>query len=110
MNRWPYPISKDMCISATQINNTIDNNETPNKSNLSISSSSYQQIWLFKVKRYPWAISYGSKKIDRAVETAKHVLPQLSIPPPHNMDPDSGKSLLIFVLKVIMIQMIVFLK
>ena len=99
MNRWPYPISKDTCISATQINNTIDNNETPSKSHQPLSS--YQQIWLFKLKRYPWAISYGSRKIDRAVETAKHILPQLSIPPPHNMDPDSGKSLLIFVLKVI---------
>ena len=99
-NRWPYPISKDSCVSAMQITNANDNNEqTTNKSDPP--SSMYEQIWGFKVKRYPWAISYGSKKIDRVVESAKHVFPHLVIPPPHNMDPDSGKSILMFILKVI---------
>ena len=94
--RWPYPISKDTCISASQTNTSNENDEITNIP----ATFSYERIWLFKVKRYPWAISYGSKKFDRTVETAKHLLPQLSIPPPQNMDPDSGKSLIIFALKV----------
>jgi len=98
-HRWPYPISKDSCISASQTNTSNENNDVLNKPN-GPATSLYEQIWLFKVKRYPWAISYGSKKFDRTVETAKHLLPQLSIPPPKNMDLDSGKSLLIFALKV----------
>ena len=97
--RWPYPISKDSCISACQTNTSNEINEVPNKPN-NPAVSSYEQIWLFKFKRYPWAISYGSKKFDRTVDAAKHLLPQLSIPAPRNMDADSGKSLLIFALKV----------
>ena len=100
-HRWPYPISKDSCISACQTNTSNEINEVPNKPN-NPAASSYEQIWLFKFKRYPWAISYGSKKVDKAVEAAKCVFTQkLPIPPPNNTDPDSGKSVLIFILKVI---------
>ena len=77
----------------------VDNAEVKGKDNTS--SGFHEQVWLFKVKRYPWAISYGNKKVDRTVEAAKHLVPQLTIPPPQNMDSDSGKSLIIFVLKVI---------
>ena len=99
--RWPYPITKDLCISATQINKTNEN-ECADKKNDAVVESSCEQIWLFKVKRYPWAISYGSKKMDRTVEAMKYLIPQFSVPSPQNMDPDSGKSLIIFILKVYM--------
>ena len=99
--RWPYPITKDVCISATQTNPSYENeNSNSGKKNNHLLGSSSEPIWLFKVKRYPWAISYGSKKLDRTIETTKYLLPQLSIPSPQNMDPDSGKSLIIFILKV----------
>ena len=99
--RWPYPITKDLCISATQTNPSNENeNLDTNKKNNHLVGSSYEHIWLFKVKRYPWAISYGKKKLDRTIEATKYLLPQLSIPSPQNTDPDSGKSLIIFILKV----------
>ena len=97
--RWPYPITKDLCVSATQTN-TSNENENADKKKDALVDSSREQVWLFKMKRYPWAISYGSKKLDRTIETMKYLLPQISIPSPQNMDPDSGKSLIIFILKV----------
>ena len=75
-SRWPYPLTGDAEIS---------------------------DGWhLFKVKRYPWAVSYGNKHVDRAVEVAKVVLAQrdISLPNPTNMDSESAKSLLCFVIKV----------
>ena len=104
--RWPYPISKDLCISATQTNNSNEN-DIKDKKNIEAAGSSVDQIWLFKVKRYPWAISYGNKKLDRTIETMKYLVPQFSFPSPQNMDPDSGKSLIIFIIKVSMKPMLV---
>ena len=97
-NRWPYPIAEDRRISARLTYSGTKRDDESTKE--AQSPKSYEQIWLFKLKRYPWAISYGSKKVDRAVETARHLLPHISFSSPQNMDPDSGKSLLIFILKV----------
>ena len=104
--RWPYPITKDLCVSATQTN-TSNENENADKNDAPVDSSR-EQVWLFKVKRYPWAISYGRKKLDRTIEAMKYLLPQFSVPSPQNMDPDSGKSLIIFILKVYKECMILF--
>ena len=57
----------------------------------------------FQVKRYPWAVSYGNKHVDRAIESTKELLakkPNISVPNPANMDAESAKSLLVFLLKV----------
>ena len=58
--------------------------------------------WFFKVKRYPWNVSYGNKHADKAIEATKTLLEKqnVSLPPPSNMDAESAKSLLIFLLKV----------
>jgi hypothetical protein len=55
------------------------------------------------VKRYPWAVSYGNKHVDRAIESTKELLakkPNINVPNPANMDAESAKSLLVFLLKV----------
>ena len=80
-------------MSATHTNSSNEN-DIKGKINNEAAGSSVEQIWLFKVKRYPWAISYGNKKLDRTIETMKYLVPQFSIPSPQNMDPDSGKSLI----------------
>ncbi|CAB4061723.1 unnamed protein product [Lepeophtheirus salmonis] len=72
--RWPYPISQDKNMES--------------------------QVHLFKVKRYPWANSYGHKDLDKIVKFAASILPpHLSFSSPKNMDSDSGKSLILFALK-----------
>ena len=76
-NRWPYPCSRDEELILDDKN----------------------KAWLFKLKRHPWAISYGHKHIDRAVELAQTLLHK-PIAPPKNTDADSGKSILIFLLRV----------
>ncbi len=60
------------------------------------------KVWLFKVKRYPWAVSYGNKYLDRTIEWTRSLLRsrQVPIPSPQNSDSESGKSALVFVLKV----------
>ena len=55
------------------------------------------------MKRYPWNVSYGNKHADKAIEATKTLLEKqnkVSVPPPSNMDAESAKSLLIFLLKV----------
>ena len=72
-SRWPYPISTDMAVSAS--------------------------CWSWKVKRYPWRMSYGNKLVDRAVDRASKMVRQLSFPPPNNHDLESAKSLLVCLMK-----------
>ena len=76
-SRWPYPISRDEELLLDDKN----------------------KAWLFKLKRQPWAVSYGNKSFDKAVEIAQTLLHK-SLPPPKNTDTDSGKSILVFLLKV----------
>ena len=76
-SRWPYPISRDEELILDDKN----------------------KAWLFKLKRQPWAVSYGNKSFDKAVEIAQTLLHK-SLPPPKNTDTDSGKSILVFLLKV----------
>jgi len=73
LNRWPYPIVSDTAVSASS--------------------------WSWKVKRYPWRMSYGSKMVDRAVDRATKLVRQLSFPPPNNNDLESAKSLVVFIMK-----------
>ena len=56
-----------------------------------------------KVKRYPWAVSYGNKYLDRTIEWTRSLLRsrQVPIPSPQNSDSESGKSILVFLLKVL---------
>ena len=77
-NRWPYPVSRDEELILDDRN----------------------KAWLFKLKRHPWAVSYGHKHLDRAAEFAQTLLHK-SLNPPKNTDADSGKSILVFLLKVI---------
>lgn len=84
-NRWPYPLTHDYKVEK-------DGNE--------------EEFWQFKVKRYPWAVSYGNKHIDRAIETAQSLIQQhheITFPPPQNMDAESGKSILVYLIKVSLI-------
>ena len=74
ISRWPYPIVSDGAIS---------NGEG----------------WRWKVKRYPWRMSYGSKVVDRAVDRASRLVKQISIPPPANSDLESAKSVVVFIIK-----------
>ena len=76
-NRWPYPISRDEELEA----------------------AGKSKVWVFKVKRQPWAVSYGHKHLDRAIDMAQGLLHR-PFPPPTNTDADSGKSILVFLLKV----------
>ena len=57
---------------------------------------------MFQVKRYPWAVSYGNKHVDRAIESTKELLANkpIQVPNPGNMDAESAKSLLVFLIKV----------
>ena len=77
--RWPYPISRD--------------------EELDVEAAGKSKVWVFKVKRQPWAMSYGHKQIDRAIDMAQGLLHR-PFPPPTNTDSDSGKSILVFLLKV----------
>ena len=72
-SRWPYPIATDMAVSAS--------------------------CWSWKVKRYPWRMSYGNKLVDRAVDRASKMVRQLSFPPPNNHDLESAKSLLVCLMR-----------
>ena len=76
-NRWPYPCSRDQELILDDKN----------------------KAWLFKLKRHPWAVSYGHKHLDRAAEIAQSFLHK-PIAPPKNTDADSGKSIIIFLLRV----------
>jgi hypothetical protein len=55
-----------------------------------------------KVKRYPWAVSYGNKYLDRTIEWTRNLLRsrQVPIPSPQNSDSESGKSIIVFLIKV----------
>ena len=77
--RWPYPIVRDEELD-------WEAGKSP--------------VWVFKVKRQPWAVSYGHKHLDKAIEMAQGILHR-PFPPPSNTDSDSGKSILVFLLKVI---------
>ncbi len=61
-------------------------------------------LWQFKVKRYPWAVSYGNKHLDKLVDAVKVASSEVRqippIPEPGNMDAESAKSVLAFLLKV----------
>ena len=72
-SRWPYPIVSDMAVSTS--------------------------AWSWKVRRYPWRMSYGIKLVDRAVDRAAKMVRQISFPPPNNNDLESGKSLVVFLMK-----------
>ena len=76
-SRWPYPISRDEELPLNDKN----------------------KAWLFKMKRHPWAVSYGHKHLDRAAELAQSLFHK-PIAPPKNTDVDSGKSVLIYLIKV----------
>ena len=71
--RWPYPIVNDTAVSAS--------------------------CWSWKVKRYPWRMSYGNKLVDKAVDRASKMVRQISFPPPNNHDLESAKSLLVCLIK-----------
>lgn len=81
-SRWPYPLTIDEAVA------------------------SGASSWIFKVKRYPWTVSYGNKHLDKLIEGAKKQLaqyPQVPIPPPpapKNDDGESAKSLLTYLVKV----------
>ena len=77
-SRWPYPLTRDGVLEGCE------------------------EWWLFKVKRYPWSVSYGNKHADKAMEAAKELLArrQLQLSPPKNMDSDSAKSVLACLVKV----------
>lgn len=77
--RWPYPIVRDEELDL---------------------EASKSRVWVFKVKRQPWAVSYGHKHLDKAIEMAQGILHR-PFPPPSNTDSDSGKSILVFLLKVV---------
>ena len=77
--RWPYPIVRDEELDL---------------------EGSKSRVWVFKVKRQPWAVSYGHKHLDKAIEMAQGILHR-PFPPPSNTDSDSGKSILVFLLKVV---------
>ena len=72
-SRWPYPIVNDTAVSAS--------------------------CWSWKVKRYPWRMSYGNKLVDKAVDRASKMVRQISFPPPNNHDLESAKSLLVCLIK-----------
>ena len=72
-SRWPYPIVNDTAVSAS--------------------------CWSWKVKRYPWRMSYGNKLVDKAVERASKMVRQISFPAPNNHDLESAKSLLVCLIK-----------
>lgn len=56
---------------------------------------------MFKVKRHPWAVSYGNAYLDRTVAWARAFLGRpAALPPPRNADAESGRSVLVFALKV----------
>jgi hypothetical protein len=80
-SRWPYPLSRDYRV---------------------MSDVGQPDWWFFKVKRYPWTVSYGNKHVDKAIEATKTLLEKqnVNVPGPSNMDAESAKSLLIFLLKV----------
>lgn len=63
-----------------------------------------KELWQFKVKRYPWAVSYGNKHLDKIVDAVKVAAGEVrqapEIPEPANMDAESAKSVLAFLLKV----------
>jgi len=72
-DRWPYPMVSETAVSASS--------------------------WCWKVKRYPWRMSYGIKLVDRAVDRATKMMRQISFPPPNNSDLESAKSLVVFLVK-----------
>lgn len=76
-SRWPYPIGRDEEL-------ILDDKH---------------KSWLFKLKRHPWAMSYGHKHLDKAAEMAQSLLHK-NLAPPKNTDVDSGKSILVFLIKV----------
>ena len=76
--RWPYPITRD--------------------EELDVEAAGKSKVWVFKVKRQPWAVSYGQKHLDRAIDMAQGLLHR-PFPPPTNTDSDSGKSTLVLFLK-----------
>ena len=53
--------------------------------------------WEWRVKRYPWRISYGAKLVDR---TASRMARLVKLPAPRHHDLESAKSMLIFCIKV----------
>lgn len=56
---------------------------------------------MFKVKRYPWAVSYGNKFVDCTVDWTRSLIGrQVHISTPQNSDPESGKSVLVHIIKV----------
>lgn len=84
----------------SQVFNWIPTTSGPWKSNLNYWCF-FLKVWLFKVKRYPWAVSYGNKYLDRTIEWTRGFLRrQVPIRSPQNSDAESGKSVLIFMLKV----------
>lgn len=122
-SRWPYPISIDRQLSLGRESkantrmiwylfiNLVYGDSSKNKF-LNITVWPFLQVepqmllWfvfrLFKVKRYPWAVSYGNKYLDRTIEWTRSLLRsrQVPIPSPQNSDSESGKSILVFLLKV----------
>lgn len=77
MTRWPYPVSRDEELILDDKN----------------------KAWLFKLKRQPWAMSYGNKSIDIFMDLAQTMVHK-PFSSPKNTDADSGKSIVIFLLKV----------
>ena len=60
--------------------------------------------WEWRVKRYPWRISYGAKLVDR---TASRMARLVKLPAPRHHDLESAKSMLIFCIKVGVITVII---
>ncbi len=53
------------------------------------------------MKRYPWAVSYGNKFVDCTVDWTRSLIGrQVHISTPQNSDPESGKSVLVHIIKV----------
>jgi len=101
-SRWPYPIHVDAHIAQLRVENTtITNGSSPaspaNSSSASVDDAPTEQMdWEWKVRRYPWRVSYGARLVDRAVERVCRLLP---LPSPKHQDLESAKSIIIFSIK-----------
>lgn len=106
--RWPYPVCLNRRLGEEDI---LANQETEDeKTEVEPSSSSannaevedrevaesFNKSWEWKVRRYPWRVSYGVRLLDRTVQAAGRFL---ALPPPQHQDLESAKSILIFSIK-----------
>jgi len=107
-SRWPYQITQDAEIT-TQVSehDTIDDLQTRDTSTSEKEEDGKEKEtedtkqmkvmnWEWKVRRFPWKVSYGARLWDRAVERVGVLLP---LPPPRHQDLESAKSIILFSIK-----------